>query len=259
MIRLPLHRLRPQLPLTLPILAAATAVAVWWLAVAAFDIAPLFLPSPAAVASAFATAPGPLLRETGATAAVTLAGFALAGISAVVLGAVLAACRTVERAVLPLLIGGNAIPKVSLAPLLVVWLGFGPQPRIVMVAAICFFPILLSTMAGLRTPTELAELARSLTASRWRTFTKIRFPWALPQIFTGLKTAITLAVIGAVVAEIASPNAGLGAVIVAAGASADTAQAFAAITLLALLSTALFYLLHGLERMLLRWARDTST
>jgi NitT/TauT family transport system permease protein len=104
----------------------------------------------------------------------------------------------------------------------------------VLVALLCFFPVVVSTVAGLSaTPAELAELARSLTASRAQTLFKLRIPWAMPQVFTGLKTAISLALIGAVVAELTTPNAGLGAIIMRAGQAANTTMAFAAIGLLA--------------------------
>ena len=129
-----------------------------------------------------------------------------------------------------------------MAPLLVVWLGFGSVPKISMVVLISFFPIVVAAMSGLTsTPVELTELARSLSASRSQTFVKLRIPWALPQIFVGLKVAVTLAVVGAVVGEFAGGDQGLGYVIVASGASADTSLAFAAMTLLSAMSVILFY------------------
>src|SRR5262249_10745701 len=141
----------------------------------------------------------------------------------------------------------------------VVWLGFGDAPKIVMVALISFFPIVVATMAGLTsTPTDLRELSRSLSASWAQTYLKFRLPWAIPQIFTGLKVGITLAVIGAVVSEIASPQHGLGAVVLLSGQSLDTPLAFSAITLLALMSVALFYLVVGVERLLLPWAKEIA-
>jgi NitT/TauT family transport system permease protein len=148
---------------------------------------------------------------------------------------------------------------VALAPLLVVWLGFGPKPKIVMVVLISFFPIVVATMAGLTsTPVELSELGRSLSASWWQMFVKVRMRWALPQVFVGLKVAISLAVVGAIVAEIANPGQGLGSVIVLSGSSADTPLAFASITLLALISVTLFYAIVALERLLLPWAREIT-
>src|SRR4029450_7228248 len=129
----------------------------------------------------------------------------------------LTAVPVIERATMPVFVALNSIPKAAIAPLLVVWLGFGTQPKIVMVVLICFFPIVVSTMAGLNsTPAELSELGRSMPASWGQMFLKVRMRWALPHVFVGLKVAITLAVVGAIVAEIANPGVGLGSVIVLA-------------------------------------------
>ncbi|MBL7252837.1 ABC transporter permease [Paractinoplanes lichenicola] len=245
--------------LAAPLVAAVLAVVFWWAATAAWDIRPFFVPAPPDIVAAFRREPGYLLRELGSTMASTAAGFALAAAGGVLLAVVLTTSRTVERAILPLLIAVNAIPKVAVAPLLVVWLGFGPEPKIVLVVLISFFPIVLASAAGLTsTPVELTEFARSLDASFWQTFLRLRLPWALPQIFVGLKVAVSLAVIGAVVAEISNPDAGLGAVVVLSSTSADTPLAFAAIILLAALSVALFYAVTALERVLIPWARDIA-
>ncbi|MGI5213834.1 ABC transporter permease [Plantactinospora sp. CA-290183] len=225
-----------------------------------FAIDPFFLPSPPDIVRAFIAAPGYLLRETAATASVTLAGFGLATIFGLSVAALLATSKMIEHAILPILVALHSVPKVAVAPLLVVWLGFGPEPKIGMVLVISFFPIMLAATAGLAsTPKELADLARSLSASRLQTFVKIRLPWALPQVLVGLKTGVTLAVIGAVVAELSSSNSGLGTVILTAGTTADTPRAFAAITLLALMSTAFFSSLVGIERLMLRWASETTS
>jgi NitT/TauT family transport system permease protein len=242
-----------------PLVAATAVIGLWWWATEAFHIRPFFLPSPPDLLAAYRREPGYLLTELGRTLAVTTAGFAIAAVTGIALAVVLTTWRTVEHAVLPLLVALNAVPKVAVAPLLVVWLGFGVPPKIVLVVLISFFPIVLAAAAGLTaTPAELTDLSRSLDASRWQTYAKVRLPWALPQIFTGLKVAVSLSVIGAVVAEIGNPDRGLGAVIVLSSASADTALAFAAIALLALASVALFYSVALLERLLLPWARDIT-
>jgi NitT/TauT family transport system permease protein len=160
-----------------------------------------------------------------------------------------------ERTVYPLLLMLDAVPKVAVAPLLVVWMGFGQFPKVFLVFLVCFFPIVISTAAGLKaTPTDLVELGRSLKMTWWQTFRLVRMPAAIPQLFVGLKLAITLAVIGAVIAEFVGATEGLGYVIVASGASADTALAFAAMILLGVLSVVLFYVLAAVERLLLPWA-----
>jgi NitT/TauT family transport system permease protein len=129
-----------------------------------------------------------------------------------------------------------------------------------MAVLICFFPIVVSTMAGLTaTPADLGELATSLSATGWQRFVKVRMPWALPQIFVGLKVTILLALVGAVVGENATPNRGLGAVIAAAGSSADTPLAFAALAMLCMMGIGLFYLVVGTEQLLLPWAREIAS
>ncbi|MBG0564192.1 ABC transporter permease [Actinoplanes aureus] len=243
----------------LPVLGAVSAIALWWSATAVFGIRSFILPAPPDIVAAFRAQPAYLLREAGATLTGTVTGFGIATVAGLLLAVLLTAWRSLERATLPVLVALNSVPKVAVAPLLVVWLGFGARPKIVLVVLICFFPILVATMAGLTsTPAELGELARSLSASVWQAYVKIRLPWALPQVFVGLKVAISLAVIGAVVAEISNPTSGLGAVIVLSGMSFDTPLAFAAIVLLAVLSTVLFYLVVALERWLVPWARAIS-
>jgi NitT/TauT family transport system permease protein len=244
----------------LPFLGTVLAIALWWLATEAFDIDPFFLPAPPDVVDAFLRLPDYLIGEVWVTFLETITGFGIAAGGGLVLAVVLAASRTVERMTLPLIAGINAVPKVALAPLLLVWIGFGTQPKIVMVVLLCFFPIMVSTMAGLTsTPDDLQELATSLSATWWQTFVKVRLPWALPQVFVGLKVATSLAIIGAIIGEVIQPDRGLGSVVVSSGQSADTPLAFAALTLLAVMGAALFYLMAALERILVPWARVISS
>jgi NitT/TauT family transport system permease protein len=234
-------------------------VSVWWLITLVFHIRSFFLPAPPDIVKAFLRLPGYLIVQTKVTLVETLAGFTIAVVLGLALALILVSSPLIERAILPLLVAGNAIPKLAVAPLLVVWMGFGQAPKIVMVLLTCIFPIIVSTSAGLSsTPADLGELATSLRASRWHTFVKVRLPWALPQIFVGLKVAITLAVIGAVVGEFSAASEGLGYVVVASGQQADTPLAFAAIALLALISIVLFYIVVAAERLLLPWVRETS-
>ena len=243
----------------LPLAGAILAIAAWWGATIVFHIEKFFLPSPADIAEAALDQPTYLLTQTGNTLLSMTIGFGIAMVGGLVLAILLAASATIERATLPLFVALNSVPKVAIAPLLVAWLGFGPRPKIVMVVLICFFPIIVSAAAGLAsTPAELGELVRSLSASWWQTYVKVRLPWALPQIFVGLKVSMSLAVIGVVVAEINSPQNGLGSVIVLSGQSLNSSLAFAAITILALISVALFYLVVGIERLLLPWAKEIA-
>ncbi|MEV5504042.1 ABC transporter permease [Nonomuraea fuscirosea] len=240
-------------------LGVTAAIGGWALAAAAFAIPEIILPSPAAVVTAFLRLPGYLLEQAAITLAETALGFALSVVCGLAIGLVIAAWRVAELMFAPLLVAFNAVPKVALAPLLVVWMGFGQQPKVVMALLVCFFPVVLSVASGLTsTPPELVELARSLDTPRGQTFVRIRLPAALPQIFVGLKVAMPLASVGAVIGEFSAGDAGLGFVIVQAGGSADTALAFAAIALLGVMSMALFYALVLAERLLLPWVAETS-
>ncbi|BCJ50674.1 ABC transporter permease [Actinoplanes sp. NBRC 14428] len=243
----------------LPLIGAVLAVALWWLLTAALHVDPFYVPSPPDVVRSFLRTPEFLLDETWVTLQRVLIGFVIATAGGLVIAVVLAASETVERMTMPLLAAINAVPKVALAPLLLVWMGFGDSPKIVMVVLVSFFPVIVSTMAGLSsTPGDLRELARSLSASWWQTFVKVRLTWALPQVFVGLKVASPLAIIGAVIGEVVNPDHGLGSVIVNSGASSDTPQAFAALALLAVTGVGLFYLMAALERITVPWARAIS-
>jgi NitT/TauT family transport system permease protein len=253
------HRWPRLASIALPGLGAASLIGAWWLVIVVFDIKPFVLPTPPAVVRAFGRLPGYLTHQAWATLAATALGYALAVATGLTTAVLLTTSRTLERAVLPLLVAANAVPKIAVAPLMVLWLGFGSAPKIVMAALIAVFPIVVSAMAGLTSaPVEMIELARALSASRWQTYRKLRIPWALPQIFVGLKVGVALAVVGTVVGEFAGGDRGLGYVIVASGTSADTALAFAAMTLLSAISVALFYLVVALERLLLPWARHAE-
>ncbi|MBX6354728.1 MAG: ABC transporter permease [Micromonosporaceae bacterium] len=254
---------RGQLPwpyaIGVPVAGLSAAIGLWWLIVVAFHIDPIFLPSPRQVVQAFGQQRSLLLTETWSTLWMTLVGFVIAGAAGLLVAMILTMSWIIERAVLPMIIAFNAVPKVAFVPLLIVWLSFGARPKIAMVALIAFFPVVVATMAGLTsTPAELRELAQSLSASRWQTYLKVRVPWALSQVFVGLKLSITLSLIGVVVAEIQIPDSGLGSVILHSGQTADTALAFAAIALLSVLGVGLFYLMVAVERLLLPWARELS-
>jgi NitT/TauT family transport system permease protein len=218
------------------------------------------LPPPSEVLTAFQMKSAELISGLAMTTLETVAGFLISVVAGVLIGLLLAASRAAERMFSPLLVAINAVPKIALGPLLVVSLGWGQRPILTMVFLLSFFPIVLSTATGLTsTPAELAELARSLDASRWQTFRKVRFPAALPHIFVGLKVAMPLAAIGAVIGEFQAGEGGLGYQIVQYSGIADSATAWAAITLLAAMSVALYSALVLVERLALPWVRETTS
>ncbi|MGC4942960.1 ABC transporter permease [Kribbella sp. DT2] len=242
----------------LPIVGVVVTIALWWLVIVAFDIQQFLLPSPYDVLQRFLDQPGYLLQQTWISLIESLTGFGLAIVIGIPIALLIVRSAILERLVYPLLLAVNAIPKIAIAPLLVIWMGFGQVPKMAMALLVCFFPIVISTAQGMKsTPAELVELLRSLNASRTQEFFKLRLTYALPQIFTGLKVAISLAVIGAVIGEFANSTEGLGYVIWNSGSSADTPLAFAAIGLLSIMSIILFYVLVLLEHLLLPWAEET--
>ncbi|NUR29196.1 MAG: ABC transporter permease [Catenulispora sp.] len=244
---------------TLPAAGLVAVVALWWLATVVFSIEKFLVPSPKDVVDAFVGQAGFLMSQTWVTLLETVEGFALAVVVGIPIAMLIAGSRLLEKMIYPLLLAVNAVPKIAIAPILVVWMGFGQLPKIAMVFLLCFFPVVISTATGLKsTPAELTELIRSYDASHLQAFFKVRFPYALPQVMVGLKTAISLAVIGAVIAEFVGADAGLGFVIVQSGASADTPLAFAAMTLLGIISIVLFYGLNALEKAVLPWAEENK-
>jgi NitT/TauT family transport system permease protein len=233
------------------------AVGTWWLAIIVLDIESFLIPTPPQVADSLIREWAYLLDNAVVTLNETAQGFGWSLLIGVGSGALLAGSAIVERAFMPTLVALNAVPKLAFAPLLVVWLGFDAGPKIVLVILMCAFPIILSTAAGLSsTPADLAELARSLSASRWQMFYRIRLPGALPQLFVGLKVAMPLAVIGALVGELFGASEGLGFVI--QNSQSDIGLGFAAIAVLAAMSIVLFYLVVVLERLCLPWVRGTT-
>ncbi len=245
----------------LPVLGVVVTVVAWQWVTWYFEIRPLIMPSPLAVGEALRDNwSSTLAYDSWVTVFETVGGFAFGAVGGLLGAGILSSSSALERATLPMVIALNSIPKVAIAPLLVVWFGFGHAPKVAMAATICFFPVMLATMAGLNsTPADLSELVRSLSASRWQHYRKVRIPWALPQIFVGLKLGMVLALIGAVVAEIHRPGDGLGSVILTATATGNMALSFAAIVLLMVISIVLFYSIVLVERWLLPWSRETSS
>jgi NitT/TauT family transport system permease protein len=244
----------------LPAAAIAAMVGLWWLATIVFGWKTFLVPTPKDVWLELGRQKHLLPGHFRTTLVETLEGFGLAIAIGVPVAILIASSRILEATIYPALIALNAIPKIAIAPLLVIWMGFGAGPKIAMVVLICFFPIVISTATGLKsTPAELVDLVRSLSASPLQQFVKVRFPASLPYVFVGLKVAIALAVIGAVVGEFVGATKGLGYVIIASGQNANTSLAFAAIVLLSLMSIVLFYALVLAERLLVPWAEHERT
>lgn len=183
-----------------------------------------------------------------------LAGFALGVLVGAASAFLVFASSLVRRAILPLVIASQAIPVIAIAPVLIIWFGFGIVPKVIVTAIICFFPVMVNTLAGLESVDgDVVRLMRSLGASGWQTFMMARLPAAQPFMFAGLKNAAAISAIGAIVGEWVGAESGLGPVMIAANAGFKTAVVFAAILYLAVMAIALFALVSGLQRVIMPW------
>lgn len=240
----------------LPLSLLAATVVVWELAVRLTDTPAWFLPAPSAVAAAFGEHWAILARHTGVTLQAVVVGFALAFVLAVVLAVPIASSTVVERTVYPLVVASQAIPIVALAPILLIWFGYGLTPKVIVVALICFFPIVVNLVDGLRSvDPDLIALLRGMGASRRDILRVVRLPAALPYLFSGTRIAAAVSVIGALIGEWVGSSAGLGYYMIRSAAQFFTARVFAAVLISALLGLALFALVVLLERWLLPWQR----
>jgi NitT/TauT family transport system permease protein len=237
-----------------PIVFVVVLGAAWWLVTSAGWVAPYILPSPADTWSAFADNPAYLAGHTWVTTWETLIGFAIAAVVGVLVAIFMVYSQSLEKTLYPLILFAQVIPKIAIAPLFVVWLGFGPSPKILVAVLMAFFPVVISGMAGLRSVNpDILELTSTMGASSFKTFLKVRLPAALPELLSGLKVAATLAVTGAVVGEFVGANEGLGYVILQANGNLDTAMLFAALIIMSLLGVVLFLAIQIAERFLISW------
>jgi NitT/TauT family transport system permease protein len=229
-------------------------VVIWQLGVQIFDIASYLVPTPVDVGQAMIEHFHEILQNTGITIAETVLGFGLSIVVGVPLGLGLAMSPIFSRCFYPLLVGSNALPKVAIAPLFVVWFGFGLPPKVFVAFLIAFFPIVINTVVGLSSiEKEKIHLAKSMGMSAAATFFKIRLPQALPVIFGGIKVASSLAVIGAIVGEFVGADSGLGKLLLDANANLQTPLLFAVFIVLTVFSVALFGAVQIIERFTIPW------
>ena len=237
-----------------PVALVAVLLVAWEALVRALAIPDWLLPPPSQIVMTFFTTLPVLAGHVSATLYVTAVGFVLALLVGFGLAFVLDASPAARRALYPLLVASQTVPIVAIAPLLVVGLGFGALPKILVVALVTFFPIVVNTVDGLQsTDRDMLRLFRAMDASHWQTLRLLRIPAALPAIFTGLKVAITYSVIGAVLAEWIGASAGLGVYIARSLRAFRTDQVFVAAFVTSLLTVVLFALTAMLERWLVSW------
>jgi len=230
-------------------------IGIWQLAVWLGNVPEYLLPSPSAIVADLKTDWVVLNPALWVTLREVLIGFVIATITGIGLAVLLHLFGPLRRAMYPILIGSQTIPVVVLAPILVIMLGYGIMPKLVIVALICFFPIVVNGLDGLRAvDDDFITMMYTLYANRWAIFRRVEFPGALPSIFSGMRIAATFASIGAVFGEWAGSSAGLGFVMLEATPNLLTSRIFAAILLLTVISLVLFGLVSLVERLAVPWA-----
>lgn len=242
-----------------PLLAALTLLGVWEAYARASGVPPQILPPPTRIAAASLGALDVLVWHATQTVAETLAGFVLAILVATLFAGLMDVVPSARRALLPLLVASQTVPIVALAPLLVLWFGFGALPKVLVVLLVCFFPMVVAAAQGLSaTDPELVKLYRTFGASRMQLFRLVRVPTALPALFAGMRIAATYSVIGAIFGEYVGAERGLGIFLQTAKNAYRTDLVFGAIGLTALLSLSLYGLVVLAERVAAPWARPTA-
>ncbi len=237
------------------LLVFAALIGVWQLVVLVGGYDPTILPGPGDVATSLWDDRALLWSNLGTTAAEIVLGLALGLVVAVAISVAVHLVHPLRVAVMPLVVASQAVPFVVFAPLLVTWFGFDVLPKVIIVALVTFFPIVVTTLDALESvDPALRKLLRTFGASRWRTLRLVEAPWALPGALSGAKIAVAIAVIAAVIAEDQAAPAGLGLVLKQAFNQLDTARAFAATVVLVVLAGALFVALSLAERWLVPWA-----
>lgn len=241
-----------------PSVALLVLLAVLWQAASSLGwVAAYVLPAPTDVVEEMVSDFPRYWEASVPTLVAILLGFVLATTVALPLAIAMVYSRLVRAALYPLLILSQVVPKVAIAPLFIIWFGFGEAPKVLMVVLISFFPLVIDAVVGFQAARpEGLMLVRSMGASRWQAFWKVRFPWALPSIFAGAKVAITLAVVGAVVAEFVGADSGLGVLITQARGNLDTVTVFAGIGYLSVMGLVLFAVVSLLERLLVKGSRS---
>jgi len=238
-----------------PLIGVAVMVLLWQAYTQVFAVSRIVLPSPLDIIVASVARYDLLLRETWPTFLESVYGFGLAVAIGIPLAVCVANSRILNLTLYPILVATQSVPKVAIAPIILVWFGLGMESKLAIAFLVAFFPIVVDTATGLQsTPSGLIELARSLRASPVQVFAKVQFPAALPFIFSGAKVAVTLAVIGAVIGEFVGSVSGLGNLLLTANSQLDSALAWAALVWLSILGILLFGAVALAQRLLMPWA-----
>ena len=226
----------------------------WEFAVAWFDVPEFVLPQPSEIVISIWTSWPIYWKHLTFTLQNVLLGFWLAFVVAMVLGFLVAHFKIINRAVYPLLVASQTVPVIAIAPIFIIWFGYGILPKVIITALICFFPLTVNTVTGyMSVDEELKTLFRAYNAGRWQMFRKLTFPAALPYIMSGVKISATLSVIGGVIGEWIGSDRGLGYLIIQSAAQIMTTRVFGSIALLAVMGIGLFLIASIIDRQLMPW------
>ncbi|GAA1942392.1 ABC transporter permease [Nocardioides hwasunensis] len=234
----------------------------WEIAVRTADVSAILFPAPSGVIEALVTGftDGPFVRHTLVTLQEIVYGFAFAVVAGLLTAVWVTSSRLAEKIVLPIVVVLQTVPKVALAPLFLVWFGFGMESKILTTALIAFFPVLINATLGFNsTSSEQVNMMRSFGATRLQVLTRLRLPTAVPSIIAGLDVAVVLSVIGAIVAEFVGSQAGLGYLIIASNTSLDTTTMFAALVVLSVIGLTLHYIVVLAGRRLAFWSEENRS
>jgi ABC-type nitrate/sulfonate/bicarbonate transport system permease component len=235
------------------IVVTVLLIVMWEVLVDVLDVQRWLLPAPSVIIAEMFDSFGFLMGNTRITMFEILVGFSVSIMLAVSLASGIVWSRTIERTIYPLIIASQTIPIITLAPLLIIWVGTDMMSKVIVIVLFTFFPIVISLVSGLRSvDKEMVDMLRTLGASPWQTFTKLMIPSALPSFFAGLKVASVVSVIGAVIGEWFGSSSGLGWLMKIAGGQFQTARVFAAIVVLSILAMALFAAVVAVEKWSLR-------
>lgn len=236
-------------------------VGVWEGTVRLFNIPPYLLPPPSAVGMALVLGSkgGYLIYHAWVTTVETVSGFLIGGVTGILLGGIIAEMPVLEKLAYPYIVGFQAIPKMAIAPILVIWLGFGMESKIAVAAMVAFFPILVNTIEGLKAADQQRiDMLRSFDASDWQVFRMVKVPSALPFVFAGLDVGAVLAVLGAVVAEFVGAKAGLGNLVLVLNSYMDIAGMFAVLIILSLMGVGAHLLMRTVQLRVVFWSRPRT-
>ena len=239
---------------SIPLLILLVLVGAWELWVQVGDVPKWQLPAPSAIARELVESRALLWDNTLVTLKEVGLGFMVALAAGVLLAALIAYSRILERSIYPIVIASQTIPIIAIAPLLLIWVGYGTTPKVIVVALISFYPIAVNTVDGLKSvDPDMVSMMRTLGASRWQVFTKLQVPASLPFMFSGIKIGVSVSVIAAVIGEWVGASAGLGYLITYSQPLFLTARVFAAIVVLSAMGISLFVLASLVERLMLPW------